>query len=256
MIRLPVSAIDVRLRLPDGADEIAFNEGDPATLPAALRLLARLAVRDDGAAADWSLLPVTDFEILLLRVRDMLLGPVIASHVACPACRERVEVSFRIEDYIAAVRPASLPGLMPGPAEGWLALAGAAFRLPLVADLLAVGQTPRPGSALRARCLAAGTDTKQRRRIEGVIARLAPPVSGPVGGACPACGATLQALFDVAGFVVTELRRLGAGVYADVHLLATAYGWAEAAILALPGARRRHYAEMVRGDARGQNLAA
>jgi hypothetical protein len=85
-----------------------------------------------------------------------------------------------------------------------------------------------------------------RGRIERAIARMAPEVTGGVGGACPACGAAVEALFDVAGFVVAELRFHSAGVYADVDVLAAAYGWDEAAILALPGARRRRYAELVR----------
>lgn len=256
IIRLPVSATDVLLRRPDGADEIALLEGDQAALPAGLRLLGRLAARADGEAADWSLLPVTDFELLLLHLRQTLLGPVIASHVGCPSCRERVEISFRVQDYIAAVRPAAPPGISAGQDQGWLALGGMEFRLPRVADLMAVQVVARPGAALRARCLAPGTAASLRRRIELAMARMAPPVTGPVGGACPACGAAVQALFDVANFVVAELRRLAVGVYAEVHALATAYGWHEAAILALPGSRRRHYAELVRSDARSRAMVA
>jgi hypothetical protein len=102
---------------------------------------------------------------------------------------------------------------------------------------------------LAALCLDGVTAVPMRaapRRIEAAMAQLAPEVTGEVGGACPGCGALLTALFDVPAYVVTELRRLAAGVYEEVHLLAAAYGWAEAAILALPGARRRHYAGLVR----------
>jgi hypothetical protein len=91
-----------------------------------------------------------------------------------------------------------------------------------------------------------------RRRIERAIAQMAPEVTGSVGGACPACGAPVEALFDVPAFVVPELRRQAVEVYTEVHLLARAYGWSEAVILALPGARRRRYAELVReGQAGG-----
>lgn len=256
MIRLPVSALDVRLRLPDGADDIAFTEGDQAVLPAALRLLGRIAARADEAPADWSKLPVTDFEVLLLHLRHLVIGPVIASHVVCPRCHEQVEVSFPVADYIAAVRPTLPPGVTTRPGDGSLMLGDASFRLPLVADLLAARQGPRPGVALRARCLAAGTPVRLHRRIENALTRLAPPVSGPVGGTCPGCGSQMQASFDVPDYVVAELRRLASGVYAEVHLLATAYGWSEATVLALPGSRRRHYAELVRSDTRGHALVA
>jgi hypothetical protein len=256
MTRLPVRAIEVLLRRPDGADDVALIEGDQATLPTALRLLGRLVARSDCAVADWSLLPVTDFELLLLHLRQFLIGPVVASHVDCPSCDERVEVSFQVADFVAAVRPSEPSGVALGPDDGSLTLAGATFRLPILADVLAVWQTARPGAALRARCISHGTAAKLHRRIERASARLAPPVTGAVGGACPGCGRALQALFDVPSYVVAEMRSLAAGVYAEVHLLATAYGWSEAAILALPSERRRHYAELVRSDVRGRALVA
>jgi hypothetical protein len=256
MIRLPVSGEAVLLRLPDGADEMAIAEDDAAPIQAALRLLGRAATPAEEGTADWSRLPVADFEVLLLHLRETVLGGTIASDIACPACREPVEVSFRIDDFIAAVRPSVPRDVAPDLLAGWFALAGARFRLPLVADLLAVRDAASPGAALRARCLDAVTPARLRPRIERAIARMAPEVSGPVGGACPGCGATVEALFNVPGFVVAELRRQAAEVYADVHKLAGAYGWSEAAILALPGARRRRYAELVReadvaGVARG-----
>jgi hypothetical protein len=258
VIRLPVSGAGVLLRLPDGADEIALNEGDPTAIPAALRLLNRIVEPADQSIADqqapdqeignWSSLTVTDFEILLLRVREMVIGGTVSSDVACPTCRERVEISFRIGDYIAAIRPNTPRGVARGSRDGWLVLDGAEWRLPLVADLLVVRDAPAPGPALRALCQAPGTPPRMRSRIERAISRMAPEVTGHVGGACPSCGATLEALFDVTTFVVAELRRVAAGVYAEVHALAAAYGWSEAAILALPGARRRRYAELVRGS--------
>jgi hypothetical protein len=246
MIRLPVSGAAVLLRHPDGADDIALLEGDPAPIAAGLRLLNRVAAAANDAGTEWSRLPVTDFEIMLLRLREMVVGGTVSSDVGCPACRERVDVSFRVADYIAAVRPETPRGVTPGPAPGWLALDGTPFRLPLVADLLAVRDATAPGSALRALCQAPKTAGRARARIERAIARMAPEVSGHVGGTCPACGAAIEPLFDVSAFVVTELRRRAAEVYAEVHLLAIAYGWDEAAILALPGARRRQYAELVR----------
>jgi hypothetical protein len=261
MIRLPVSGAAVVLRLPDGADDIALMEGDPTPIAAGLRLLNRVASAAEEAPADWVRLPVTDFEILLLRLREMVIGGTVSSDIGCPTCRERVDVSFRVADYIAAVRPETPRDVAPGPAPGWLALDGTPFRLPLVADLLAVRDAAEPGAALRALCQGPKTATRMRARIERVIARMAPEVSGHVGGICPACGAAIEALFDVSTFVVVELRRRAAEVYAEVHLLAVAYGWDEAAILALPGARRRRYAELVRerdaaGAVRGDRYLA
>ena len=246
MIRLPVSCLDVMLRAPCGEDDLALAEGPRAPVAAALGLLARLAARVDGVAQDWALLCVTDFEFLLLKLREMLLGDHVSSHVACPACAERVEISFRITEYTAHIRTKAVPQVKAAAQEGWLELEGAKFRLPQVADVLAAQAERNSGQALQLRCLAPGLGAKMRRRLEGVIARLAPQVTGEVGGACPSCGELLAAWFDVPGFVLTELRRMAAGIYAEVHLLAAHYHWSEAAILALPGARRRGYAELIR----------
>jgi hypothetical protein len=247
MITLPVSRLIARLRMPDGADEILLMELDASPLPAALGLLNRLAAGADGAARDWAGLPVTDFEFLLLKLRVLLLGDFVAGHAVCPACREPADISFRISDYLASSRPAAAPAAAPAADEnGWMRFNGAEFRLPVVADVLAALGEQNPEAALAARCVRPGLAGPARRRVERLLEKIAAPLTGPVGGDCPSCGAVLTALFDVPAFVVRELRRLAAGVLADVHLLASAYHWREAAILALPGMRRRIYADFVR----------
>jgi hypothetical protein len=247
MVRLPVSGAAVVLRAPDGADDMALGESLPSPARAGLLLIERVCEREDGTRLEGAALSVTDFEILLLRLRQRLIGDRVSSDVTCPSCRERVEISFRVDDYVSAVRPRRPRNVTPAARPGWLAVADAEFRLPIVADLLAIEGRPAPGEALRSLCLAPGATPAGRRRAEGALARIAPQVTGPVGGACPGCHGLVEALFDVPAFVVAELRRLAAAVYAEVHLLASSYGWAEAEILALPGPRRRRYAEMVRG---------
>jgi hypothetical protein len=117
-----------------------------------------------------------------------------------------------------------------------------------VADALAARGEQNPRLALQRRCLAPGLDPKWCRRLELTISRLAPQASGEVGGTCPACGGQLAAWFDVPRFVLAEFKRIAAGIYHEVHLLAEHYHWAEAAILALPGTRRRAYAELIRNS--------
>jgi hypothetical protein len=256
MVRLPLSGLDVMLRRPDGADDVALIEGNQGTLPTALRILGRLASRSDGISANWQALAVCDFEVLLLQLRAYVLGPMVSSRMSCTHCGQAVEISFRIRDYIAAVRPATQPGLTERSENGALTFEGVGIHAPCLEDLLAVHTTENPAKALQARCVPAGTAPSLRRRIERALARIAPSVSGPVGGQCPECGTVLQALFDVSTYVVAELRRLATDVYAEVHLLAMTYGWDEAAILALPSMRRRLYADMVRSDLRTRALPA
>jgi hypothetical protein len=253
-MRLPVTSMEVGLRLPDGADELALIEADTDPLRAALCLIERLvSPGDGGSTTEWRALPVTDFEVLLLRLRERLLGPGIESDVACPACRERVTMSFTISEYLAGIRPVMPRYVAPAERTGWFQLCGprhqgVTFRLPTVADLLAITNDVAPEAALCARSVAGKTDASGRRRVEHALSCLAPPVTGEVGGSCPACGVELQALFDVVGFVVAEFRKVMAGLYREVHLIAACYGWTETAILSLPGPRRRRYAALVSSD--------
>ncbi len=62
MVRLPVSGMQVTLRAPNGADELALHEAQGGVVAAALVLLERAARRADGGGADWRTLTVTDFE--------------------------------------------------------------------------------------------------------------------------------------------------------------------------------------------------
>ena len=78
------------------------------------------------------------------------------------------------------------------------------------------------------------------------MAAMAPEVSRPIAGDCPACGKTVQAPLHVARVVVAELRRTAAAVHDEVDLIARTYHWSEAMILALPQDRRRAYVERIR----------
>ena len=61
---------------------------------------------------------------------------------------------------------------------------------------------------------------------------------------CPACQHGWQALFDVGTFFWTEVASAARRLLREVDALARAYGWSEAAILALSPARRQAYMEM------------
>jgi hypothetical protein len=63
--------------------------------------------------------------------------------------------------------------------------------------------------------------------------------------ACGACGASSRQALDVPSFVAAELDLLARRLLRQVHLLARAYAWPEADVLALSAGRRRAYLEML-----------
>jgi hypothetical protein len=232
----------IALREPDGADDLFLHEsvGTPPAL--GLAFLSRLAPCDVAS------LTVTDFEILLLQLRAARLGPRMHLAFACPHCREIAEIVFSVSDYIADIRPKPVPGVMADAERpGWFSLGGATFRLPTARYLAAVADRAEPGRELAALCLdETARQPRHRARVERAMACMAPEVSRSVAGTCPACGAAVRAGFAVARVVMAEQKRAAAAVHDEVDLIARAYHWPQAEILALPRARRHAYAERIR----------
>src|SRR5271157_6025121 len=106
MFRLPVSGIDVELRLATGADDLLFLEGGGDTLSTSIALAGRLARQCDGRELDAAGLAVPDLEALLLEVRRELFGDEVSSRGQCLelGCGAPVDISFRIGDYLSHAR--------------------------------------------------------------------------------------------------------------------------------------------------------
>jgi hypothetical protein len=233
----------IALREPDGADDLLLHEllGTPPAL--ALAFLGRLA------PCDVAKLVVTDFEILLLQLRAARLGPRMHLAFSCPHCRAMAEIVFTAADYVADIRVKPVPHVTADPDRpGWFRLAGGeGFRLPTAGDLAAVADRAEPGRALAALCLdEMARKPRNRARVERAMEAMAPEVSRPVAGTCPACGAAVRAGFAVARVVMAEQKRLAGAVHEEVDLIARTYHWPQAEILALPRARRQAYAERIR----------
>jgi hypothetical protein len=254
MFRLPVSGWDVVVRPPNGTDDLVILETEGNVVARTLTLLARVARRADTDDADWPGLCVTDFEVLLGMLRQTVLGAAMTCAFECPrpACHERVEVGFSLADYLAAARPRRPHDVIDSDRPHWFRLhdAAASFRLPTAADQSAVLGRSDAARLLAERCLdPANMSGPPRTRAERAMAVMAPEISRPVVGRCPACDATVRAGLHLPSLVMTELRRAAEGLHEDVHVLASAYHWQEEAILALPRRRRQDYAIRARRSA-------
>jgi hypothetical protein len=250
MYRLPVSGMQVAIRPPDGEDDLLLHEARGSSVAVALSLVGRVARLASGEEADWASLTVTDFEWLVVALRQLVLGPVLQCGFACPhpGCGERVQLDIPLAAYLAPVRPTRPRDVTSVEGRpGWFRLDEAAFRLPTAGDQAATLDRPGGARLLARDCIEPpGLNPKLRARIERAMAAMAPEVSRPVAGHCPACGASVQAGLHLPSLVVAEFRRAAAWVIDDVHLLASAYGWTETDILALPGHRRQDYARRIR----------
>jgi len=251
MIRLPVSGLELILRQPAGAEDILLLETPSNDTDLSLALVSRLAQSVNGVVINWRDVSVSDLEFLLLTLRQIVFGDWIRTDAICPTqgCGKRVDVSFQISDYLSHHLPRRSHSITPTETPDWFQLRNTdvTFRLPTVADQIAITYHPQPEQALRHRCIRPSEiSAKLRQRVETAMAALAPNLSDDLQGQCAECGTAITLFFDVPQFTLQELRRQAAFVYEEIHLLASSYQWSESAILALPHHRRQHYAEQVR----------
>jgi hypothetical protein len=201
----------------------------------------------------------------LLTLRQWAFGPHVVGLAICPACSERLELSFDLAD--VRITPPSTDGALT--AE--LSLSSGAyevrFRPPNSADLAAVSGGKDVAEArqqLLERCVSAihvrggedagrdeetkSVDELPQKLMEKMISRMAeadPQADVQLPVSCPGCGCAWSATFDIAAFFWAEIEAWGRRTLREVHILASAYGWREADILAVSAWRRRQYLEMV-----------
>ena len=252
MALLPVSRIDVTLRPPAGVEDVLLFESPRRDTALAVELLSRVASAG-GDTVKWAELTLTDLETCLLELRRLLFGDVVRAEAVCPAagCRAKIDVSFRVSEYVAHHSPRETRGAKSDATDDWYSLSASnvAFRLPLAGDRIAVASAAHPDRALAARCLRpAELPPRALRQAVRVMQTMAPAMADAVQGCCPECDTTVEMWFDPQEFTLRELHDEAAYVFEEVHLLASRYHWSEAEILAMPRRRRLQYVELVRGE--------
>ena len=98
-----------------------------------------------------------------------------------------------------------------------------------------------------------GAAMAARALPQAVLAELAKQMESADPGAvvelsfdCPACHHSWQEVFDISSFLWREIHAWAQRTLRDVHMLARAYGWGEADVLALSPTRRQVYLELCR----------
>jgi catechol 2,3-dioxygenase-like lactoylglutathione lyase family enzyme len=220
----------------------------------ALTLLA--AACDDHDRERLAELSVGRRDGLLASLREQTFGGHLVGLTACPACGERLELSFELAD--VRVDP---PDGDAAPVQ--LARDGyrVAARLPNGADLQAAAAAADPAGArllLLERCLLSGrrgrtpvaaADLPERLVAElmAAMAEQDPQADVRLALACAACGHGWLAAFDIAAWFWRELAAWARRTLQEVHVLASSYGWRERDILAMSQRRRWLYLELAAG---------
>lgn len=186
----------------------------------------------------------------LLRFYRTLSTAALEGQARCPSCAQPAMFTVPVEAVLACAEP-------PDERIALVALGGgtARFRLPVMADIM--GLDPAAGDArsqLAARCRldeGPALDETALERLAQAFDTLDPAAEVTLALECAACHRSFAAAIDIAGFVADGLDRVVEGLFRDVDVLARAYGWSEAEILALPAARRRRYVALASAAADG-----
>lgn len=219
-----------------------------------IRALALLAA--SGSGEPWEALealPLGERDRRLLGLRIVTAGRRLDAFARCPSCGEPLDLSLDAGALLTACGPI--------PAAGELARQDLTLRFRPVssADLLAVERCAEVEEARRrlaGRCLlearrggrtvdAAALSEEELTDLSQALADADPGAELLFDLRCPACEAAWQQVLDVAAFVWEELEAQAQRLLGEVHVLARAYGWREADVLALSPQRRRIYLEMV-----------
>lgn len=237
----------------DGQHLVMTWEAGRGQHPAERALTLLAAGVPDAELADLAHWPLGRRDAALLALRGATLGPEMEVHTHCPACAEEIEFSLDTRGIMNIHDPASdVPMLDMEDSGGgrWR------FRTPTSGDLLAAARAGTVEDArgiLIRRCLV-NAPTTGAEPPEDVVAALPERMVDADPSAdilfdlhCPACAHGWQADLDVAAFLWTEVDSEARRLLRDVHVLARAYGWREADILAMSSSRRRIYLDMVLG---------
>ncbi|HYY93300.1 MAG TPA: hypothetical protein VE713_02185 [Pyrinomonadaceae bacterium] len=220
-------------------------ERERAQSPSRRALALLSAACPDSSYEELAALPVGERDARLLALREWAFGLQMRGVANCPACSETLELSLPTDRMRAAA---------PTQTDFVVCFGGEEFhaRVPTTRDLLAVEAMPDADAAravLLERCVGGRSLAElPDGAVSAIVTQMAhcdPRANIELALECPACRHEWLALLNVVSFFWKEIEAWSRRTLAEVHALASAYGWTEAEILALSPWRRQVYLEML-----------
>ena len=205
---------------------------------------------------------VPERDACLLSLHELTFGSQLNGLASCPACGERIEMSFDGRDLCQPGAPLSDPETKtPQNPERSFSVEGCSvtFRLPTSLDLLSAVRLADADQAQRQLLEACLLSARRGRKaipiseltagvLEAIVEHMGEAVAmadPSLAVTCPACGHEWTLLFDIGSYFWSEISAWAMRLMHEVHVLASAYGWREADILSMSAWRRRAYLELV-----------
>ncbi len=229
-----------------GHDEEAVAAADTRT---AIGLVDRLLADVPGTGCppgQAATLTASDRDRLLAAVYTDTYGAQVTGALTCPSCEVVFDLSFSLDALLAHEAPGASP---TSGAEHLETESGIRFRLPVGTDELAVAAFP-PAEARQVLLnrIAPDATPDDAAAIEDALEALAPLLDLELSATCPECGTRQSVPFDVQRYLLESLRGEWRLRSAEIHRLASVYGWSLDAILGLPRPRRRDFVQLVEAE--------
>jgi hypothetical protein len=195
------------------------------------------------SVADWTL---GRRNRALAELRTLYFGPRLEGWTSCSQCGEKLEFEIDCRTLAETYDEASSQPVT---------VQGSTFRLPTSRDLARIAEETDPQQAallLIQNCTIDRAASESPRWSESDIEEVAekmaladPLAEIALGFECPVCQHTSEEALDLCSFLWAEIETRAKRLLLEVHALATTYGWAESAILAMSDVRRVTYLQMV-----------
>jgi hypothetical protein len=192
----------------------------------------------------------------LLSIREATFGTRLDGFAECPACQARLEFAFNVSDIrVLPENRISAKQAQEVAIEGF----NLRYRLPDSSDLAQIvcfQDVMVARDLLLQRCVLQARQENVEVEVaalpESVIAILGrymlesdPQAEVQIDLSCAVCSHNWLVNFDIVQFFWSEICAQAKRLMREVHMLARAYCWSEADILAMSAARRQFYLEMV-----------
>jgi hypothetical protein len=200
---------------------------------------------------------VGDRDLLVLKLRMLMLGDEFHAVVGCPACAKRMDVSFEAADVVVE-KPETIEASYEVGFNGLPTRERTiCFRLPTGADQEAVlgSSVEKAVEILIGRCLiddgGIALNAAEREQLANAIEHRAPKIDLELALTCPECNQWFLFPFDTTAFFLLELRNNSRNLLKEIHCLAFHYHWSETEILKMDRTRRRAYLSLLTDELRG-----
>ena len=248
------------MQAPSASELLAVWERARAQPVTTQALMLLEAAEPDSRGEELSRLSVGRRDGRLLALREALFGARLVGLTACPQCGQQLELSIHTSE-LRTTAQHDVPETLSVRNGSYVAT----FRLPNSKDLAALAERNVPHDEqdairdLLSRCLVELRRNGRRQKPDGLRAmplelieaiaaemeKADPQANVQLNLRCANCGHQWLSAFDIVSFLWSEIDNWARRVLHEVCVLASAFGWREADILAMSTQRRRVYIQMI-----------